>query len=477
MTMKTATPKGAHSQSDLRNSQLFLDDYWIEDSIRVSRVFHQARKYRKPVIQPDRAYEGGCLGYGSAICRNDQIHIWYPVFNPEAKDKVCYAVSDDGLNFRKPDLGFYEWKGSCKNNICIMPEEPGVIDCIAVISDDQEPEWPLKAVYWQGIIGPRDSTGLWARRGLVAARSKDGLKWENTPGPFCHGWGDRTNALPTRDKGKFVVYTRQPANPYLSRVVYRIESEDMVTWSDPEIVLKQNVEDPPRYEPYSLQAFKAGDIYIGFVERMHTVPDRLDSEFVFSRDGLNWQRSRKREAFLPAGQSSDWDADWSCLMSSAPIVKNNRLWFYYGGRNTGGGPSHFAHFPFNDSAIGLAVLRIDGYASLQAVEAEGWLETPTFVWDGGDLAVNADPRRDLNSPLATATGEIRVEVCDAQGAVRPGFSREDCQPIADNTARQAGSFVAVTWQDATVKKLAGEKIRLRFHMRDAHLFAFKSLPS
>ncbi len=461
--------------ADLRESQLFLDDRWISDSIRVSRVFHQPRKYRQPVIVPDRPYEEGCLGYGSVIFRNGQFHLWYPVFNLRARDKICYAVSDDGIHFRKPDLGLYEYEGSRANNICLMPEEPGVIDCIAVIVDEEDTQWPLKAVYWQGLLGPRDGTGLWARRGLVAARSRDGIHWENHPGPFCHGWGDRTTALPVRDRGKFVVYTRQPTNPYLSRVVYRIESDDMVTWSDPAIALKQMPADPPRYEPYSLQAFPYGGMYVGFVERMHNVPDRLDAELVFSRDGLHWQHGPAREPFLPAPQPSDWDADWSNLLSSAPILKDNRLWFYYGGRHTGGGPSHHAFAPFNEAAIGLAILRVDGFASLQAAEGWGWVETPPFVWDGGELALNADPRRDLNSPNSTASGEVRVEVCDASGKVRPGFGRDACEPIVHTTARQPGSCVAVHWGGRSMGELAGEEARLRFHLRDAHLFSFKSL--
>lgn len=470
-------PQDSIAKVNLQNSQIFLDDHWIADSIRVGRVFHQARKYRKPIIEPDRSYEEGCVGYGSAIFRNGQFHLWYSVFNLKAKNKICYAVSDDGLNYRKPDLGLYEWEGSKANNICIMPEENGVIDCVAIILDEGDESWPFKAVYWQGIVGPRDNTGLWARRGLVAARSSDGIKWDKTPGPFCHGWGDRTTALPTRDHGKFVVYTRQPTNSYRSRVVYRIESEDLVTWSDPTIAFKQNVDDPARFEPYSLQAFHYGDMYVGFLERMHNVPDRLDAEVVFSRDGLNWQRGLQREAFLPQGQPSDWDADWTNMLSSGPILKDNRLWFYYGGRQTGGGPSHHAFVPFNESAIGLAILRIDGFASLQGMEIEGWVETPSFVWDGGDLAVNADPRRDLNSLNSKACGEVRVEVRDDSGVVLPGFSREDCQPVLDNTATLPGSCVAIRWAGHSGRELAGRKIRLRFYLRDAHLYSFKSIAS
>lgn len=460
----------------IHHPHLFIDDTWVADSIRVSREWHQARKYRVPVLKPDRSHEVGCPAYGSAFLRDGKIHLWYTVVNPKARDKVCYATSEDGINFTKPDLGLYEWEGSTANNICLMPEEPGVIDCVSLIEDDEEPEWPLKAVYWQGLLGPRDHTGMWARRGLVAARSKDGVHWENQPGPFCHGWGDRTCALPVRDQGKFVLFTRQPENPYASRVVYRIESPDLVNWSDPVIVWKQELEDDVFYESYSMQAFKYGGMYLGFLERMQGVPDRLDTELVFSHDGVNWQRSRTRPAFLPPGQPSDWDADWTNMLSSGPVLKDNKLWFYYSGRNTGGGPSHFSGFPFNDIAIGVAILRIDGFASLRAGEMEGWLETPALCWDGGDLAVNATTRGNINSVIGE--GALRVEIRDGNGAVVEGYERESCVPVIGNTAQKPGSCVVVEWQNGrTLAPFAGQHIRIRFYLITAHLFSFKSVPT
>ena len=46
------------NKPDLTKAQLFIDDTWIEDSIFVQRVFHQPKKYPKPVLVADRAHEG-----------------------------------------------------------------------------------------------------------------------------------------------------------------------------------------------------------------------------------------------------------------------------------------------------------------------------------------------------------------------------------------------------------------------------------
>ena len=37
-------------EPDLRNSQLFLDDSLLDDSIRVQRIWHQPEKYPQPVM-------------------------------------------------------------------------------------------------------------------------------------------------------------------------------------------------------------------------------------------------------------------------------------------------------------------------------------------------------------------------------------------------------------------------------------------
>ena len=64
---------------------------------------------------------------------------------------------------------------------------------------------------------------------------------------------------------------------------------------------------------------------------------------------------------------------------------------------------------------------------------------------------------------------VRVEITDHMGRVIPGFSISECDPIHEDSVRHR-----VTWNgNEDVSALAGQPIRLRFHMCFASLYAFQ----
>lgn len=453
---------------NLAEAQLFIDNTWIEDSIRVERVFHQPRKYPEPVLKPDRPHEHwACVGYGTVLFRDNLFHLWYVTWPRDSAMTVCYAVSADGVIFEKPSLGIYDFKGSKDNNICIMLDAPGIIDGISVIEDPDDDEWPLKAILYQGRMPKPELNGL------AACRSKDGIHWDMKPGLVLPGYGDRTNAMPAKVNGKFVALTRIPRAPddrYGScRMVWRIESEDLVHWSKPELIFKQALEDKPQLEMYSATAFKYESLYLGFIERMHMRPDKLDSELTFSRDSHAWHRTHPRNVFIPWGADGAFDSVWLSMLSNGPINFKKSLWLYYSGRTA----AHNCPEPLNHGAIGLAIMRQDGFASLHGSHRPGWVLTPPFEWTGGDLLVNADPRSDLSGhPFNTAHGAIQVEARDAGNKPMPGYEQLNCLPIR-NTLSAPMSRAPVTWKEnKSARALAGKTIRLAFYLQDAHLYSF-----
>jgi hypothetical protein len=243
-------------------------------------------------------------------------------------------------------------------------------------------------------------------------------------------------------------------------------------WSTPERVLACDDEDPARMETYSLVPFEYSDILIGGMERMYKSPDVLDTEIVWSRDeGHIWQRSRSRPTFIPHGAENSFDSTWLCLSANAPIRHNNRLWFYYSGRNVG----HIPARPLNYGAIGLALLRIDGFASMRADADTGVLLTKPMQWPEGDLYINCDARRDLSSDPRICEGELLVEARDEANQPIEGFTWSDCEVLACNTLDMPDASIAVKWcNDKSLRQLAGHKIRLIFQMRDCHLFSFRA---
>ena len=88
------------------------------------------------------------------------------------------------------------------------------------------------------------------------------------------------------------------------------------------------------------------------------------------------------------------------LPPSAPIVRDDELWFYYTGIKYRAEPAQPESGGIG--AICLAVLRRDGFVSLDAGVESGTLLTKQFVLAGTTLHLNVDAN----------TGELNVTVLD-----------------------------------------------------------------
>ena len=113
--------------------------------------------------------------------------------------------------------------------------------------------------------------------------------------------------------------------------------------------------------------------------------------------------------------------------------------------------------------MGLAVLRRDGFASMRAGNAGGALTTRPLRFNGSQLFVN----------VAAASGELRAEILDAQGAVALECSAANCEPV-----RVDSTIVRVRWKGVEeLSRLHGLPVRFRFQLRDAALYSFWVSPN
>jgi len=111
-----------------------------------------------------------------------------------------------------------------------------------------------------------------------------------------------------------------------------------------------------------------------------------------------------------------------------------------------------------DAATGLAVLRRDGFASMDACMNTETLTTRPVTFRGKYLFVNVD----------CPEGELRAEVLDEGGKVIEPFTFENCEPVScDKT------LVQVNWEEGKdLADLAGTPVRFRFHLQNGSLYAF-----
>ncbi len=161
--------------------ELFVDRHLVE-SLDGVRLQLQRPQPQEIAIVHDEPWEGTGSGYHSIFKDGDLYRMYYKAWHLDVKpDKLntrsqlfcCYAESDDGVHWRKPQLGLHDFNGSKKNNIVMASENIG-----QAISDpghcavfkDENPDVPLSAQY-KAIIRAKKP------HGLLAFKSPDGLHW------------------------------------------------------------------------------------------------------------------------------------------------------------------------------------------------------------------------------------------------------------------------------------------------------------
>ena len=103
--------------------------------------------------------------------------------------------------------------------------------------------------------------------------------------------------------------------------------------------------------------------------------------------------------------------------------------------------------------VGLAVLRRDGYASLNAGSAEGMLLTKPFRFSGESLFLNIDAGK----------GSARAEILDQEMQVVA-----EARPVALDSVE-----VPLRWYTGAAKdKIQNREVRLRLYLRNAKLYSY-----
>lgn len=441
--------------------QYFFDDTLIAHQQKLTRRWLPATVFPKPVLEPDRPWEGRQVTlYGTILpMPAGDYRLYYSCFTPmEGNVKFLLATSRDGFHWEKPELNVVEWQGSTANNIMLDPDMHH--DSPSVIFEPDDPQYPYKMITFH-ISNDHEMSG-W---GLHGYHSVDGLRWEKLPGPVLVT-GDRTNIMANRQDGKYVIYTRHPEmmTRHGARSIYRSESEDFVHWSELELVLTPDLDDEPDIEYYGMSVFERHGWYFGLMEYWDGMHDTIVTRLFISRDGKHWQKGG-REPFI--GPAYDWNRKWSGCDSHGPIIINDAMLFYFHGRWT----SHHYSAGQQWGAIGYASLPIDHFCAIEATSG-GILETIPLAWPGGELVLNADTRESYESHPAHLSGEIEVEVLDADGQPLPGWSSEKKAVIRVNTyCRNRVNDSTIRWADGrSMAQLKDQTIRLRVHLRHARLF-------
>ena len=389
---------------------LVLDDRIIDSVENLSLVLGNVDKHpANPLFReeyfadPARPWEARYDNFYPNVVHNRGercFRLWYNVFTHDSPsertplsarprtdyvgkykrtDGLLYAVSEDGINWTKPDLGLVDFDGSARNNIVMSTATHGLHGAGVLFDpDDPDPERRYKAFF-------RNSG---ARR-MAVAFSSDGLHWaEAVNWPEHDAVGDTHNNAIRMPDGTFVGITRAWVGPRDQRVraVLRTESQDFIHWSEPQEVLRGA---GPQDQIYSMPIFRYGSIYLGLPAVFHKGDpdasdwDTVDTELAWSPDTVTWHRVCPGEPFIPLGEGSypGGSYDCGCVYASAPVFVGDSHYIYYGGSNG-------LHNGFREGSFCLSVMERDRFAGYGAGTIAGRLVTVPIALRGGGFSLN-----------------------------------------------------------------------------------------
>ncbi len=474
------------------SKQLFLDGRVIEKLDAARRVWNQPVKYEgNPIMRGEQPWENWVVyPDGGPVVLFDKeeriFKMWYQTFHADGRSSeyrqryiMCYATSRDGLHWKKPNLGAIEWKGSRENNIVAIGNR-GLIDT-NVIKDarDPDPGRRYKTLYY-------DTDGQGGPLGISVGFSADGIHWNLHPeNPVLVGTGDTHTLLGWDESvGRYVAYLRPKAedNRKLGeggdriRVIGRSVSDDFLHWRLPEIIIVPDEADDPDVQFYGMPAFQYEGHYVGILWVFHTLSLLLDNHLAFSRDGVEWHRPQRRNVFLPLGAPGTWEDGMS--YATTPIIYNDEIYIYYGGFNvihnldTQETLGSVAGGRRREGAIGLARLRLDGFASLDAAFRTATVTTRILRFSGSRLLLNIQPSMKGRGAVDELS-RFQVEITTPEGTPLPGYSFQDSADLA-----QGGIRTPATWKgNEDFSSLAGQRVRLRFRYRNAKFYSFQFEPA
>lgn len=455
--------------------QLFIDDFLIE-STDLKRRFHQPKYHEKsPVLKPEMAWEKSKTAAFAAPfsdgvwfdSKQKMFMMWYR----SATGRTCLALSEDGVEWKRPELVLEP-----ASNVVLKSNRDAATVVLDHQADDEKERFKLfeartkKSPYhialrvsadgkkWSDemkVSGPswdrstifyNPFRSLW----VASIRGHDHVGQEGVHRLRCYreannardvlGWTQHTDLVA---KGDYIPGDLQPwvaadkldprnPDPRFKHIEPQLYNLDVFPYESLLVGLFTIWQGPDNETCQALGIHKRNEVLVGF-----------------SRDGFHWDRSN-RERFL--GVSEDpkaWNAGNVQSVGGGCLVVGDKLYFYCSGRTMQ---------PADSGATGLATMRRDGFASMDAGDVQGSLTTKLLKFSGANLFVNLESQR----------GGLQVEVMDEQGKVMDEFSRDKCLPLVGDSAK-----VVVRWRGGKdLSSLAGKPVRLRFYLTRGSLYSF-----
>lgn len=461
--------------------QLFVDDFLIEKST-LRRIYHHPKKHPgNPVFKAETELERKgnhvvYLGQGG-VFYDPQEELFKMFYTAGWRGPLAMATSPDMKVWKRPNLGLHD------GNI-LLPAgaawgtgkgaTAGTDNALWYDIHADDPMQRLKYLTcWMHVPKEQRVPGL-----THSLQVSDGVTWSK-PVPCTKAAGDYGSIFYNPFRKKWVQSIKQDGPR--GRCRYYAESDSFleganwdqaVYWTNADVLDKPEPAggyagidkegDAPQL--YSLTAVAYESLMIG-MHQIHRGPSNsvcdkggfpklTDLELGFSRDGFHWHRPDRRGFIRGERREGAWDRAYVHTTTGVFVVLEDKLVFPYCAYSGDAGDGRTGMY--GGGAIGLAMLRRDGFASM---DGPGELTTRLVKFSGKHLFVN------LN-------GELSVEVLDEKGKVRAVSEavNGDCTLQRVIWAKETDQPDKPERTD--LSDLSRKPMRLRFKVSKGSLYSF-----
>ena len=490
---------------------LAIDDYLLPLRENVGTYLSTPKYRREPVLGPSKDNplapdQVAAHFYGSVIHDGGKYRMWYyavamkepgDAYRPDVKSllqgPVCYAESDDGLKWTKPNLGQVEVRGSRSNNAIALPDP--LIEGVHVLKDESDPD-PKRR--YKMVYNPHNGK-TWVIR---TATSADGLHWQAAErfgiDQFLETAGlYKFNDLYVVNGQRLTFSDGGHPGGRQGRAVVSVNFEQWLPGDTGAFLLAEpaNPADRGQTKPYDqvhlgVGAASFGNVVVGFYGQWHNLPGDESSQkrwgwfgygkiscdlgLVISNDGLHFREPDKGRAYLSRFDSPATPVPGkhypTVLIQAGNGILNvgDETRIYFG---------RWLNAEYNmgySGEVALATLPRDRWGALGLFPERS--PRPNYeaprqgsVWSAPVRLPAAGCRVSLNADLARG---LDVEIADARFQPLPAFSGDR----RGKSAQDGGLDCAVTWQPGNLAALAGQTVRFKINFtreadRDPRLFA------
>ena len=312
---------------------------WVQDMpVGVRLVVQPARK-SEIFIVPERPWEQGTLSPTCILWEEGLLRLWYFSQGADEGDAtfVAYAESRDGFDWKRPELGLQEYRGSAANNLLFRVD---AFELQSVFIDPSEsPEARFKALgrgsicFHKGVVDPhmtyekkwevrramaaagytreQMAKALYFHNHLRGAVSPDGVRWTFLKAPLLDvgtsGLDSQNIAAYDPEAQRYVGYLR--GHQDRRRVVRRTEGEAFGGWGSPHVVFGMDPQDPVEDDVYTSAYCRCpggSGRHLMFPAIYHRWTSNVDVQVATSRDGLLWSRPGRQPILTRQNEGGDY---------------------------------------------------------------------------------------------------------------------------------------------------------------------------